>query len=1057
MRFIKPVWLTHSGDKKDFEVYSCHVSPDGSRLVTAAGDGHVRIWSTDAIYNAADPNYARPKQLASMSYHSGTIHTVRFASNGRFLASGADDKIVCVYALDPNPPSHTVTFGSNEAPPVENWRISRRLIGHDNDVQDLGWSYDASILVSVGLDSKVVIWSGHTFEKLKTISSHQSHVKGVTFDPANKFFATASDDRTIRIWRFTSPGPNTSAHDSLNNFSLEKTISSPFTASPLTTYFRRCAWSPDGAHIAAANAVNGPVSSVAIINRHSWDGDIHLIGHEGPVEVCSFSPRLFTPRPPSTMPRDAEGNLAHTSTVIACAGQDKALSIWITTNPRPLVITQDVTVKSISDLAWTPDGRSLFLTSLDGTILCVSFNASELGFEVPLEENELKLSKYGAGRKGAGIVEGPSGLLLEEKSKEGELRGVQGRMGALMGDGASTQAPNVYGANGLLVNGSANGTNMPNGHTSEPPTEPATSEAIKPPSAPDANNQKLEKLKNRVTITKDGKKRIAPLLVSSSGGQESSLPRAQMMLSSSTAKGAATDAPQTILDLSKPFDGLPRGGLASFLLGNKRKLAAAEGDDEGHAEKRIAMASKDGAVPIMLNTVDGLVPARPLPAPTGLQPIPEVLRPAVTNPSLSTSQLRLAVPKVRSHIVQSFPSTVAPTDAQLNGTGDRERTANATAQTSFVFEARNPSQLRVQDQEPCRVTVTKRGLPVWQDYLPRSALLLTGNQRFWSIACEDGSIYVWSHAGRRIVNAMVLESQPVILNCWDQWLLCITAVGMCYVWDIVQLTSPHPPVSLAPVLDIAVHSLSALMTKGPSITSGRVNSEGRIVVTLSNGDGYAYSPSMYIWQRLSEVWWAIGSQFWNSTDTSVGNLRSSTEARRSSVSAGIIPYLERSTTTETLLRGRAYPLQRLVKQLLSREGFEGFESSVSIAHLENRVAAAMMLGAKDDFQTYLSLYARQLASEGSKTKVQELLRSLHGSVHESEDPDLAAGSENPRNAPDRKWDSPTGTICGWPREDLLRSVILLLGKSRELQRITVPYAQLLDMVDIDYEDLDMVS
>jgi len=37
MRFTKPLWLSHGGDKKDFEVYSCHVSPDGSRLVTAAG------------------------------------------------------------------------------------------------------------------------------------------------------------------------------------------------------------------------------------------------------------------------------------------------------------------------------------------------------------------------------------------------------------------------------------------------------------------------------------------------------------------------------------------------------------------------------------------------------------------------------------------------------------------------------------------------------------------------------------------------------------------------------------------------------------------------------------------------------------------------------------------------------------------------------------------------------------------------------------------------------------------------------------------------------------
>jgi hypothetical protein len=30
-------YYLHAGDLKDFEVYSCHVSPDGSRLVTAAG------------------------------------------------------------------------------------------------------------------------------------------------------------------------------------------------------------------------------------------------------------------------------------------------------------------------------------------------------------------------------------------------------------------------------------------------------------------------------------------------------------------------------------------------------------------------------------------------------------------------------------------------------------------------------------------------------------------------------------------------------------------------------------------------------------------------------------------------------------------------------------------------------------------------------------------------------------------------------------------------------------------------------------------------------------
>ena len=929
-------------------------------------------------------------------------------------------------------------LGSNEAPPVENWRIFRRLIGHDNDVQDLGWSYDASILVSVGLDSKVVVWSGHTFEKLKTLSSHQSHVKGLTFDPANKYFATASDDRTIKVWRFTSPGPNSSAHDQINNFVLEKTISNPFIASPLTTYFRRCSWSPDGNHVAAANAVNGPVSSIAIINRGTWDGDIHLIGHEGPVEVCAFSPRLFTQQPPSAVPRDAKGNLtSHMSTVIACAGQDKALSVWITTNPRPLVITQDLTVKSISDLAWTPDGKTLFLTSLDGTILAVSFKTGELGYEISLEDNERSLAKFGAGRKGAGIVEGTAGLLLEEQSKEGELRGVEGRMGALMGDAASIQGPATNGTNGLLVNGSGTATDMPNGHSGDQPTDAAAAQALEPQPTTDANTEKLEKLKQRVTITKDGKKRIAPLLVSSSGGQESSLPRSQMMASSSTAHSTANDAPQAILDLSKPFDGLPKGGLAALLLGNKRRLAAIEGDDDGHVEKKIALASKDGAIPIVSSTVDGLLPARAVTASVGQQTTPEFLRPAVTNPSLSTSQVRLSVPKVRSYIIQSLNSEAATSTApQMNGIGDTDSTRNGAAQPDLVIEARNPSHPpatgRPQDQDPCRVTVTKRGQPIWQDYLPRNALLVTGNKRFWSIACEDGSIYAWTPAGRRLINAMVMESQPVILDCQERWLLCVTAIGMCYMWDINSMSSPHPPVSLAPVLDIAVHTLTTHTTRAPAVSSARVNSEGRIVVALTNGDGYTYSPSMYVWQRISELWWAFGSQYWNATDSSVGNLRSSsdqtTDAAPSSVSAGIIPFLERNTTREMLARGRAYNLMRLVKQLPSREGFEGFESTVSIAHLENRVAAALVLGAKYEFYMYLGMYAKRLGAEGLKAKVQELLRELHGGIHEGElETDISSVSPS-RNEADRKWGNPTGMICGWPRVELLRNVILLLGR-----------------------------
>jgi protein HIRA/HIR1 len=978
----------------------------------------VRLWSTDAIKNAADPNYPKPTALCSISVHSGTIHTVRFSPNGKWLASGADDRVICVYHLDESPAAPS--FGTNEPPPVENWKVFKRLVGHDNDVQDLGWSYDSSILVSVGLDSKIVVWSGYTFEKLKTLSNHQSHVKGITFDPANKYFATASDDRTIKIFRFTSPTPNATTHDMVNNFVLEHTISQPFKSSPLTTYFRRCSWSPDGIHIAAANSVNGPVSSVAIIVRGHWDSDIALIGHEAPVEVCTFNPRLFSSQPINASEADSAGyTKGPLVTIIACAGQDKALTIWTTSTSRPIIIIQDLASKSISDLNWSPDGLTLYATSLDGSVIAVCFETGDLGYVARLEENEKALQKYGSSRKGVGVIEDVSGLLLEERSKAGELRGAEGRMGALMGDASQPAAQSTATTNGAgssKAAASAVSANVPTLAVNGTAVTNAEDSDTKPAADPTA--AKIESFKQRVTITKDGRKRVAPLLVSSSTTGHSSLPQSQLV--AATSNNAQNDAPQSILDLSKPYDGLPRGGLASMLLGNKRKAVPLDPEEDEHIQKRIT----NGIVPIMVNGTEGVEPASATLPEHGVELTPEFIRPAVVNPAMSVSKVRLAVPKVRSHILRSL-NRVAEFKAG-NGANGTDETGTTT--DDVIFEAKNGPQPR----DPARITTTKRGAMLWQDFLPRSVLLVTGNRNFWSAACEDGSIYVWTPAGRRLFNALVVEAQPVILECRGWWVLCITAIGTCHVWNVKTQSSPHPPVSLAPVLDIAIHSLQGHPTTGPGVTSAHLNSDGFIIVTLSNGDGYAYSPTLYVWQRLSEQWWAVGSQYWNTNDSSVSALQSTAvgprrdgEKATSFVSAGIIPHLERHTTSEVLLKGRAYTLQRLVKTLLSKEGYEGFESGVSIAHLENRVAAALQLRAKDEFRLYLLMYAKRLGAEGLKGKVEELLRSLLGGILKEKDEFTEEG---------KGWFSEGDEICGWDRKELLKDVVLVLGQYPRVSR-----------------------
>jgi len=362
--------------------------------------------------------------------------------------------------------------------------------------------------------------------------------------------------------------------------------------------------------------------------------------------------------------------------------------------------------------------------------------------------------------------------------------------------------------------------------------------------------------------------------------------------------------------------------------------------------------------------------------------------------------------------------------------------------------------------------------------LPRAVLLVTGNRNFWAAACEDGSLHLWTPAGRRLQNATILEAQPVILDCRGWWMLAITAVGQCYVWDIKAMRAAHPPVNLAPVLDIAAQSQQSHLTGGPSIMFARLNTSGRIVVGMSNGDGCIYNPDMYAWQRISESWWAVGSQYWNTTEAAISTVTTTNRSAApksddgnsfmddinpENISAGIIPLLERNTTAQALLKGRAYFLQRLVKQLLSAEGFEGFESSVSLAHLENRLAAAQTLRAKDEFHVYLIMYAKRIGAEGLRGKVEELLKGLAGSLFHSygddegddydsgddDDEESARAESRPRrqqqlrrNRPAQtdgvEW-STTDEIVGWQRELLLREVVTVLGKHRDLQRITVPY------------------
>ncbi|KAF9003370.1 WD40-repeat-containing domain protein [Cyathus striatus] len=382
MRFTKPSWVAHKdavktdNNAKRLSIFSVHVHPDGSRIATGGLDAKIRIWSTKPILNpASEASGKPPKSLCTLTMHTGPVLTVRWAHSGRWLASGSDDEIVMIWDLDPN--AKGKVWGTDEVN-VEGWKPLKRLPGHESDVTDLAWSPGDRYLASVGLDSAVFIWCGYTLERLRKLDMHQGFVKGVCWDPVGEFLATQSDDRTVKIWRTTDWG-------------LEAEVRKPFEDSPGSTFFRRLSWSPDGAHITAANATNnkGFVFIAAVIARNTWTSEISLVGHENTVEVAAYNPHIFLRNP------NAPVQTANICSVVALGADDRSVSVWQTKSARPLIVAKEVFERHIMDLSWSWDGLTLYAASSDGTLAVFNFDPEELEGIAPHSAQEQYLAKFG--------------------------------------------------------------------------------------------------------------------------------------------------------------------------------------------------------------------------------------------------------------------------------------------------------------------------------------------------------------------------------------------------------------------------------------------------------------------------------------------------------------------------------------------------------------------------------------------------------------------------------------------------------------------------------------
>ena len=236
---------------------------------------------------------------------------------------------------------------------------------------------------------------------LKKLQAHTNFVKGITWDPASKYLASQSDDKRVLIWRVSDWKP-------------EKFLAGPFGQSGGTAFFYRLHWSPDGGHLATAHAFNSSVPVSTLINRDDWNSDTSFVGHSAPIVVTRFSPVIYG----KTRAHDEQDReTAELYTVCAVGSEDHSLSIWLSNQPRPLVVIKGIFDHAVLDLSWTADGSRLLACSYDGTVAYMEFSKDEMNNVLPSHERERLLEKYGLRRKGIVIPESSGQLDLEAVAK----------------------------------------------------------------------------------------------------------------------------------------------------------------------------------------------------------------------------------------------------------------------------------------------------------------------------------------------------------------------------------------------------------------------------------------------------------------------------------------------------------------------------------------------------------------------------------------------------------------------------------------------------------------